>query len=409
MNYLVSKMIFHGLHLSVKTKKSRGEKKYIISLLNKVFRSIASFKIYMPFFTTSKHVFYVGTNNQNSVLNKIYNRISGNKFVYYHGNDVDICSSDSKKFPFWIAFCISFFSYFFSFKLRSSVKRKLFTVNPNLNFDYEICLLLGFYYLNLLILKISQPKYVWLSNDHTNINVSFIYAAKMLRIKTIYIQHASVSEIFPSLNFDIAFLDGTIAHSIYRKIGIAGTKVFLTGNPKLDGCINKNSNRIDVKKILVCLNSTDDPRKFEGIINQILNMNIKVKLRKHPYLNLNLKNEHLTEVSKEKEFMDCLEDVDLVIAGDSNVHLEATASNIPSMYISSSVFYDYYGFVFNNLVIWSGYNESDLIIEIKKYNPYFNVYKRAKPYFESIDTDFQNRSTEKILSLVENDYTNMKN
>lgn len=403
MNYLISKMVLHGLHLGVKTKKNSEGKKYVISLLKKVFRSIASLKIYIPSLRKSKHIFYVGTNNQNSVLNKIYNRFNGYRFVYYHGNDVKISTSDSKKFPFWIAFLLGFFSYFFSFRLRGYIKRKLSPINPNINFDYEICLLLGFYYSNLLILKLSRAKYVWLSNDHININVSFIYAAKMLKIKTIYIQHASISDIFPPLNFNIAFLDGTIAHSIYRKIGIAGTKIYLTGNPKLDGYINKNPNKMKLGKILICLNSTDDPNKFENIIDQILKMNIKIKLRKHPYLILNLKNESNVEISKEKEFIDCLEDVDLVIAGDSNVHLEATACNIPSMYISSSHFYDYYGFVNNNLVIWSGHKDLDLISEIEKYHPYMNVYKRAKPYFESIDTDFQNRSTEKILDLLDHD------
>src|SRR5690606_2893843 len=44
---------------------------------------------------------------------------------------------------------------------------------------------------------------------------SLVSLARNLDIKTVYMQHASVSCLFPALNFDYAFLDGESAYETY--------------------------------------------------------------------------------------------------------------------------------------------------------------------------------------------------
>lgn len=400
MNFLKIKLIYHGLHLKVKTVKNNTKHESIGTLFYKFWRTVFSFKIYMPFRIQTEHLFYIGTNNQKLVLEKIYGLLNKNFLIYYHGNDVKTNKSKAKKYPFWIAYLLGLISYPFSKNLRKLFEIRLSALNSNISCNYEISLLLGFYYANYLILMLNKPKYIWLSNDHVHNNVSFIYAAKKLKIKTLYIQHASVSNLFPPLNFDYAFLDGEIAYKIYQDIGIAGTKVFLTGNPKLDGYINKFPDIIKVSKILICVNGVDNMPYFENLIDKILEVGIEIKLRKHPYLNYTFNNEAKTQLSREISFLDALEDISLVIAGDSNVHLEATICNIPCMYLATSTIFDYYGFVKNGLVIWAGHSVSECIEKISKLKPIPNIYRQAKPYFYSIDTEFENKSASKILTII---------
>jgi hypothetical protein len=397
MNYNIIKLIYHGLHLELKRRKSKHHKENILKMVEKLFRSIFSGKIYLPGLNKKEHFFYIGTKNQYQALFNIRKKVYASSFTYYHGYDVEIQDKVSKKFPFWISYFLGIIAYLLFGKAGIKISRKLTPRNPHLNYYYLGSLLIGQYFLCLLLLKIHRPQYVWLSNDHTPINVAFIYASKRLKIKSIYIQHASVTDLFPPLNFSYAFLDGKMAYHTYSKIGIMGTKVFLCGIAKMDGFINRFPHNLNVFNILVCLNQLDDISQFEILIDNLLSMGFKVKLRKHPYLLKKLKNEDRLELSKENVFMDSLADVDLLIAGDSNVHLEATLSNIPCFYLATSGHFDYYGFLKNELVVWGGRDMEECLKQIKNYTPKKEVYLRANPYCASVGTEFQNRSTTYIL------------
>ena len=61
-----------------------------------------------------------------------------------------------------------------------------------------------------------------MSNDHSPANRALLLVAKSKGIKTVYMQHASVSNLFPVLDFDYSFLDGVNAYNIYKEI--EGTK-----------------------------------------------------------------------------------------------------------------------------------------------------------------------------------------
>ncbi|RUO71790.1 hypothetical protein [Idiomarina ramblicola] len=57
-----------------------------------------------------------------------------------------------------------------------------------------------------------------LANDHSPVPVAFWAAAKNLGIKTLYVQHAEVTESFPPLDFDFAILRNRASGEIYKRI-----------------------------------------------------------------------------------------------------------------------------------------------------------------------------------------------
>ena len=362
-----------------------------------------SLKLYAISTYKQKHFFFFNTNNQFEALKNVYKELNNSAFAYYHGYDLDFSPSIRlRKYPFWISYFFSLFAYFFDYQLISKINNKLKSKNKNTSIKYIACITLGHYYLNKIILKVSKPQYVWLSNDHSYNNVSFIFASKIYNIPSIYVQHASISPIFPSLRFDYAFLDGEIAYRTYSEIGVCGTKVFLYGIPKMDGWINKYSPNAKIKNILICVNEVDDLKKFEKLIDLLLQKNYSVYLRKHPYLGYKFSNESQVVLQKQKTFMEALVGIDIMIGGDSNVHLEAAITNVPSIYFSTSHLWDYYGFFESGLITIASKDENKIISEIENYSYVGNVYLRAKNFCVSIGTSYQNKTTNKIIDEVNN-------
>ncbi|MBI0397195.1 hypothetical protein [Cyclobacterium marinum] len=394
------KMIYQALHVDLNRNKT-PDLRNSRSILVKFFKAVFSFKIYSISTFKQQHFFFFNTSNQFEALKNVYHNLNNKSLAYYHGYDLDLLSNNClKKYPFWISYFLSLYAYCVDYRLISKIYLKLKNKNENTAIKYIASITLGHYYLNKIILKFSQSQFVWLSNDHSYNNVSFIFAAKYHKIPSIYIQHASVSPIFPSLRFDYAFLDGEIAYQTYKNIGICGTKINLFGISKMDGWINRYSPNQKIKNILVCVNEVDDMVKFEGLIDKLLERKYNVYLRKHPYLEYKFKNENKLHVQKQKSFMEALNGIDLMIGGDSNVHLEAAITNVPSIYFSTSHLWDYYGFLKFGIFTMASKNENEIVSRIENYVQSNDIYLRAKCYCHSIDTNYQNQTTNKIIKEV---------
>lgn len=67
------------------------------------------------------------------------------------------------------------------------------------------------------VLSQVRPGFVITANDHNVPNRCMLAVAHHLGIKTVYLQHASVSNLFPALRVNYAFLDGQCALDTYRK------------------------------------------------------------------------------------------------------------------------------------------------------------------------------------------------
>jgi hypothetical protein len=250
----------------------------------------------------------------------------------------------------------------------------------------------GIYFESIRILKRHTPSVIIFSNDHLITSRSLIKAAKKLNIKTIYIQHASVSKFFPKLDFGLALLEGQNTYDIYKKYGKISSRVELIGMPKIDdysGLIN-NSKKVSV--IGIAYNQVDDIKIVTELIRKlkIHFTDKKLIIRKHPNDTRVLNSKHKISVSNpnEESSFDFLKKIDLLISCESSIHLEATLLNIVSIYykLNENNIYDYYGYIKNGLID-EAVNIQELILLIEKLSSSKpNVMNRAKYYNITIGT-----------------------
>ena len=109
------------------------------------------------------------------------------------------------------------------------------------------------------------------------------YVCDFIGIKSVYIQHASVSLDFPRLIFNYALLEGRDSLDKYFKIGKIDSEVFLLGSPKepkLDEICTKDR----VCNIGICFGLIDDVSKVEKLIQEVLKSYdcSNIFLRPHP-------------------------------------------------------------------------------------------------------------------------------
>lgn len=220
------------------------------------------------------------------------------------------------------------------------------------------------------ILNKLKPRFVIVSNDHNTMNRSLIALARNAGIETVYMQHASVSNLFPALNFDYAFLDGQSALITYRecenncpcKTALQkNRKVYLTGQKKKVKAEIKTT-EIKSKEVGIALNALDSLEGAERLVVLLENNGVKVRLRWHPALATKVTQILKTRLSsREVEFSDpkleslgsFFSKISCLVAGNSSIHLEAALAHVVPIHYEVSQQYtnDYYGYVKNGLSI----------------------------------------------------------
>jgi hypothetical protein len=226
----------------------------------------------------------------------------------------------------------------------------------------------------LALLASIKPKLIVVSNDHNTSNRCLRLVAKHLGIRTLYMQHASVSELFPPLNFDYALLDGQVALNTYSKVsqglsthenytaGVSGrTTIVLSGQQKEVGQVAiKNVN----EKIVVGLavNALDDFASVRKVLEYFVNQNVNCVVRTHPYQSPEFLAS-LTKMvssydaigwsdSRSQSLSDFFQEIQCLIAANSSIHLEAALAGLPTFYLELCEevhLPDYYGYVKNGV------------------------------------------------------------
>lgn len=265
------------------------------------------------------------------------------------------------------------------------------------------------YYASKHAIKKFKPTAVIFSNDHLPNTRALLKSACTFGIKTIYIQHASISKYFPALEFDLALLEGEDAYRKYKSIGPVKGKVEFIGMPKFDKFAKKLKTSEEIKKIAICYNTLDELEDVKELYFSLRDYfpSIELILRAHPSDRRNLDIDNVIASDAEKELsLEFFQRVDVSISSNSSIHLEAVLLNVPSIYYQFTDwgFFDYYGFVENELVEYADSIESvvKIIDELMK-NP-TDVQHKAKYYNEVIDTEYYGKSTdlaiEKILNCI---------
>ncbi|WP_404418463.1 hypothetical protein [Marinospirillum sp.] len=216
------------------------------------------------------------------------------------------------------------------------------------------------------VLSRTSPEFVITSNDHNVPNRCMLAIAHHLGIKTVYLQHASVSSIFPALRVNYAFLDGQGAVDTYmecepnqpntqRKVPIP--QVILSGQKKhLKRVENSNVNTVGV-----ALNALDDVKEGIAFVKKLVAEGVNIRLRWHPgqaprdtqaYRDTFEKNEQVVLSDPRQEAISrFMENIGWLIAGNSSIHLEAALAGVIPIYyeLAPPDHPDYYGYVKHGL------------------------------------------------------------
>lgn len=216
------------------------------------------------------------------------------------------------------------------------------------------------------VLSHVKPQFVITANDHNVPNRCMLAVAHHLGIKTVYLQHASVSPIFPALRLNYAFLDGQCALDTYRECepnqpdtgrSAPIPQVVLSGQKKhLRRSDNPNKNVVGV-----ALNALDNAKAGIDFINALANNGQAVRLRWHPgqaprdteqYRKVFANSESVAlSDPREEPVSDFMEQIGWLIAGNSSIHLEAALAGVMPIYyeLEPTDLPDYYGYVKHGL------------------------------------------------------------
>ena len=209
-------------------------------------------------------------------------------------------------------------------------------------------------------------KMIVFANDHITPCRCLIELAEKMQIKTLYVQHASVTERFPPLRFDYSFLDGMESYEKYRKIGNLRGEVFLSGSPRFDAFYNQNKSKC--YDIGIALNLMDSIEKVLDLCLYLReHYTKKIIVRPHPRMSNDRFDERFfldygISISDSKKDMSnvFISQIKFLIANESGIHLDAAMMGIPSVLFnfSDNVILDWYSYIKTGLVkVCSSYDD----------------------------------------------------
>lgn len=291
-------------------------------------------------------LYFGQTVNNYRALEKVFSKDKNHPFV--------LCKKED--FPIWKQFYYSIGSFYSTHKLIKSLNNEEREV-VKANYLTILCTP-GIYRLVEEIICLYKPKVVVMANDHSTYNRCMIDICKKLNIKTVYVQHASVTNKFPSLTFDYSFLDGQESFEKYESQGLSQGTVILSGGVRFDGINRKKENKL-IQRIGIALNEFDDRDKAKRVINFILsNGDVSVVVRPHPARAGKSFEDWCEQLqvkysdSKKEPSFEFLYNIDVLLANDSSIHLDAAIVGCPSLVynFSPDATQDYYGFIKHGLV-----------------------------------------------------------
>jgi hypothetical protein len=383
---------------------------YVYGIFSFFFHFIQSFFLYNitlnPHYCNREVLFLGLSKNNKLALMPIYYKIE-------MGKSINLC--EKRKFTMWLVYWYSFPYFFKLIKVIKKSSREYREIIKN-HFETFWCTY-GCYRLSDKILNYYNPKILIVANDHNSLQRCFIDIANKKNIVTIYVQHASVTEKFPPLNFTYSFLDGKESLEKYLFNKKSKGNVYLSGGVRFDNCVKKkNDNFIftnDTFNIGIAINTLDEIDEVKSLCFKLMSKSINGKkvrliLRQHPSSNqkrlfkwcLNNQIEY-SDSFIEKPF-DFLSKIDILIANESSIHLDAVIFGIPSLLYNMSKLSirDWYGYVKNKL-IKVAISPEEIIGIITNERDLFPAINIIKYYHAAYSTSYE-RKVSDIISLFIN-------
>lgn len=236
--------------------------------------------------------------------------------------------------------------------------RKANFKNKNLIKTYPLqhLFVYGKFKLALKIINDFKPRLLVLANDHSPMNRCLLRAAQNNNIKTLYLQHASVTTKFPDLEFDYSFLDGLESFEKYGCKSKVNSKVLLVGTSRMDSFyINRTPG--NKNKIGISINQFDSFDKVKKLCESLKQMPYSIIVRPHPNM-INWNKEWFK--ANGIEYSDSsiiapnlyLKQLRVQISNICGIHLDAAIMRTPSIQyqLSEYIVEDQYDYLKNGLV-----------------------------------------------------------
>lgn len=235
---------------------------------------------------------------------------------------------------------------------------------------------------------------VFFSSDYTSDAVPLVNLARSRGIKTIFIPHANItkSHKVPPLTYSLSVLTGQSIIEIYQSRGESKGEVLLLGIPSPYRPMHLALTQRKLRIGIFLTSFTDEAVLNQIIIQCISRLDVaQIIIRPHPAklvlpdfnrLDKKLLCESIVVVSEENSLHEDLENVHLVIAGNSSVHLECLRFGVPSLYFHGldAFLHDVNGFL-ENEILYSVYSiESDTPKNVKNYYQDSNWQARFRHY-----------------------------
>lgn len=270
----------------------------------------------------------------------------------------------------------------------------------------------GYYVVARLWLRRHAPKAVVIANDAIIYLRTVAQAAKDEQIATFYLQHASITERFPPLMCDYALLDGIDALETYAAIGESDTTVFLIGMPKFDKAFGAINTHPTVSAVGICVNMLDSIERVEELCALLQQRfpDLRKYLRPHPretrtgqWRQLGKRYGFTISDPGEEDSFGFLQKIDVMLADNSSIHVEAALLNVyPIQYsFSGGGMTPTYGFIERGLCdsLTDPAAVCDLLAMLVRDKP--DIRARAIPYCATIGTAYDGQSCQLAGSIIE--------
>jgi hypothetical protein len=371
------------------------KKQHEVKINSEVVKSVERKKFTKPF------VFSFNTTNQREALLPLFEALGEKaELISENGDFTNELLPDAYLKSEFLKYSSKMLAWFYSFKDRD---REVFRSRY-----YNFYRRLGQYnyYRDAFDQSKGKVKAYIASNDHSGLSQVGFVAARKAGIPTIYIQHASVSESFPPLQADIAFLDGEDAKKKYLAAGKSQTEIHLVGSLKYDPYLKRRE--IDEAKDLVgvCIGMVyhDIDENFK-LCEELEKLGTPLCLRFHPLMDEAVQKRFVDKgweiSSKEEKAPDFILRCGNIVSGDSNILLEAIIlKRQPIYFASTGKSIDYYGFVKQAICKKACLTFSEVISQMEEKFELGFHRQRAKRYHDTLGTENEGKSTELVLKII---------
>ena len=281
-------------------------------------------------------------------------------------------------------------------------------------FDYvfdQYWLSYGLYLTARIWFRRQRPRALILANHIYTYHRVLYKAARDEHIPTFYFQHAALPDNTAPMQSDYALLEGRDGLTKLANAGTVRSRIFLIGMPKFDAHLRYINAQAQVRSLGICTNGLDPVPRAEQLLVRIREEFATLALILRPH-NGDLRVREWQDLarkcgvelsdSRTELSFDFLRKVDAIIAGGSNILLEAALVNVvPIYYDFAETGLDWYGFVRHGLV--EGISTPQVICsvlrQIAERKP--DVRDKAKYYNATIGTDYDGHSGELAATLIQ--------